>query len=51
MVRRKCDKRNIEERQKMEKALGLDQLADDLRQTSKGFMNDLNLVYNSDESD
>ena len=36
---------------KMEKALGLDKLADDLRKTSKGFMNDLDLMYSSDESD
>ena len=42
---------NIEEIKKMEKALGLDKLADDLRKTSKGFMNDLDLMYSSDESD
>ena len=35
----------------MEKTLGLDKLADDLRKTSKGFMNDLDLMYSSDESD
>ena len=35
--------------QKMEKALGLDKLADDLRKTSKGFMNDLHLMYSSDD--
>ena len=35
----------------MVKTLGLDQLADDLRQTSKGFINNLDLIYNSDESD
>ena len=36
---------------KMEKALGLDKLADDQRKTSNGFMNDLDLMYSSDESD
>ena len=35
----------------MEKGLGLDKLADDLGKTSKGFMNDLDLMYSSDESD
>ena len=44
-------KKDIEERKKMEKTLGLDKLADDLRKTSKGFMNDLDLMYSSDESD
>ena len=34
----------------MVKALGLDRLADDLRHTSKGFINNLDLMYNSDES-
>ena len=36
---------------KMERGLGLDKLADDLGKTSKGFMNDLDLMYSSDESD
>ena len=44
-------KKNIEERKNMEKALGLDRLAEDLRKISKGFMNNLDLMYNSDESD
>ena len=35
----------------MVKALGLDRLADDLRETSKGFINNLDLMHNSDESD
>ena len=44
-------KKDIEERKKMEKALGLDKLADNLGKTSKGFMNDLDLMYSSDEFD
>ena len=35
----------------MVKALGLDRLAEDLKQTSKGFINNLDLMYNSDKSD
>ena len=44
-------KKNIEERKRMEKALGLDTLAEDLRKTSKGFRNKLDLVYSSDDLD
>ena len=47
LIRGKVIKKNIEERKEMVNVLGLDRLADDLRQTSKGFINNLDLMYKS----
>ena len=41
----------VPKRKEMEKALGLNRLADEIRQTSEGFINNSDLMYNSDESD
>ena len=41
--------KNIRERKELEKKLGIDKLADELRKTSKDCDQDLDLVYSSDE--
>ena len=41
--------KNIRERRELEKKLGIDKLADELRKTSKDYDQNLDLVYSSDE--
>ena len=41
--------KNIKERRELDKKLGIDKLADELRKTSKDYDQNLDLVYSSDE--
>ena len=44
-------KKTLKKGGKIEKSLGLEKLEDDLRKTSKGVMNDLDIICSSDDSD